>query len=95
MVATNDFLGNLRKREFLNKIYEINPSIIHLHGLWRLHTKLAHHLLKGIPYIITPHGMLDNWALRQSTIKKNFLGYFGKNMHLIIVLLFKRFVIQN
>lgn len=70
-LASNDYVGNLRKREFLKKIYEINPSIIHLHGLWRLHTRLTHHFVKrGIPYIITPHGMLDNWALRQSTIKK-------------------------
>ena len=42
-----------------------------MHGLWRLHTRLARNFVQmGIPYVITPHGMLDNWALRQSMIKK-------------------------
>ena len=78
-LASNDYI-NLRKRDFLKKIHEINPSIIHLHGLWRLHTRVTHHFVKmGIPYIITPHGMLDDWALKQSTIKeKTFLVIVGK-----------------
>ena len=54
-LASKDYVGNLRKKEFLEKIYEINPSVIHLHGLWRLHTRVTRNFVKkGIPYVITP-----------------------------------------
>jgi glycosyltransferase involved in cell wall biosynthesis len=55
-------------------------SIVHLHGVWEPLLKAAadvarrHHM----PYILTPHGMLDPWALRQRRIKKGLamaLGY--------------------
>ena len=70
-LASNYYISNLGKKEFLKKIYEINPSIIHLHGLWRMHTRVTKNFVRmGIPYVITPHGMLDHWALRQSMIKK-------------------------
>lgn len=70
-IASKNYLGPFKKKEFLSKIYEINPSVIHLHGLWRMHTRITHEFVrKGIPYVITPHGMLDKWALNQSFIKK-------------------------
>ena len=51
---------------------EINPDCIHIHGLWvgigiqsALWAKR-----KGIPYILSPHGMMDEWAWKKSRIKK-------------------------
>ena len=71
-LASNNYLGPFKKKELLRKVYHINPSVIHLHGLWRIHTRVTHKFVeKGIPYVITPHGMLDKWALSQSTLKKN------------------------
>ena len=69
--ASNQFTKPLKLKQFLNKIYKSNPSVIHLHGLWRLHTRITNNFIqRGIPYVITPHGMLDKWALKQSSLKK-------------------------
>ena len=70
-IASNQFAKPLKREEFLKKIYSYEPSIIHLHGLWRLHTRITNDFVqRGIPYVISPHGMLDNWALKQSSLKK-------------------------
>ncbi len=54
-----------------------NPDILHLHGIWSqmsLSTRLwtATHLT---PSIISPRGMLDPWALRNSRLKKVVAGF--------------------
>ena len=47
-------------------------AIIHIHGLWEEIQHRAARLARrlGVPYIITPHGMLDPWSLRQRALKK-------------------------
>lgn len=48
------------------------PDVMHIHGLW-CHSALASlqiHRRDAVPYIVTPHGMLDPWALRFSSLKK-------------------------
>ena len=47
-------------------------DVFHLHGVWepillRTATKARR---TGVPYVITPHGMLDPWALAQNRLKK-------------------------
>ena len=70
-LASNLFLNPFKRRKIIKEILKINPAIVHLHGLWRVHTRITNDLLKaGIPYVITPHGMLDKWALNQSQFKK-------------------------
>ena len=47
-------------------------DLVHLHGLW-MHTSVACHGFTrktGKPHIISPHGMLDAWALKNSGWKK-------------------------
>lgn len=55
-------------------------ALVHLHGVWEPLLKAAadvarrHHM----PYVLTPHGMLDPWALQQRRLKKKLalaLGY--------------------
>ncbi len=55
-------------------------DLIHLHGVWdpliRAVAALAAKCAK--PFVLTPHGMLDPWAMRQKTWKKRLaltLGY--------------------
>ena len=55
-------------------------DLIHLHGVWdpliRAVADLAHEQNK--PYVLTPHGMLDPWAISQKKWKKQIaliLGY--------------------
>ncbi|MGB0371576.1 MAG: glycosyltransferase [Opitutales bacterium] len=45
---------------------------VHFHGLWsQSHLKLARQCRKeDIPYIVSPHGMLEPWALGSKRIKK-------------------------
>ena len=49
-----------------------NPDIIHLHGYWMAPQYFGSKTAKNfqIPSILSPHGMLDKWALNQSSIKK-------------------------
>ena len=70
-LASNFFQNPFKRKKLIKEIFKINPSIVHIHGLWRVQTRITSDLLKAkIPYVITPHGMLDKWALNQSQLKK-------------------------
>jgi glycosyltransferase involved in cell wall biosynthesis len=47
-------------------------SLFHGHGIWQLPVHKMSRVAKkrGIPYVITPHGMLEPWALNTGEIKK-------------------------
>ena len=47
-------------------------QMVHFHGLWSQdHIKLAKLCAdSGIPYIVSPHGMLEPWALQHKGLKK-------------------------
>jgi glycosyltransferase involved in cell wall biosynthesis len=47
-------------------------DVVHIHALWEEPQHLAAQLARrvGIPYVITPHGMLDPWSLSQKKWKK-------------------------
>ncbi|NMM11435.1 MAG: glycosyltransferase [Polaromonas sp.] len=48
------------------------PDIIHLHGVWLPFLMIAARVAnkQGIPYIISPHGSYEPWALNQKRLKK-------------------------
>jgi len=53
-------------------------DLAHLHALW-MYTSVATHRWarrRGKPYIVTPNGMLEPWALRNSKWKKRFARLF-------------------
>jgi len=57
---------------FLGALNEFAPDISHTHGLW-LYPSIAaknYSREKKRPYLISPHGMLDPWALKNSRWKK-------------------------
>jgi glycosyltransferase involved in cell wall biosynthesis len=59
-------------------------ELLHVHGLW-LYPSLASWRLSrrtGRPCLISPHGMLDPWALRQSRWKKRLAGWLYETPHL-------------
>ncbi len=70
--------------KLLTEILEYQPEILHSHGLWMYKSvaeiKSARKL--KIPYIISPRGMLDPWALRHSRWKKKVVGWLFENRHL-------------
>lgn len=60
------------------------PDVAHIHGLW-MHYSSANHRYcsrKNVPYIISPHGMLDRWALQNSRWKKGLARSLFENRHL-------------
>lgn len=49
-----------------------SADILHVHGIWR---RIPFGSMKfagaaGIPFLISPHGMLNGWALRQNPMRK-------------------------
>jgi glycosyltransferase involved in cell wall biosynthesis len=45
---------------------------VHIHGLWETHCMMAAGMARTLkrPYIISAHGMLEQWALRHKRLKK-------------------------
>lgn len=47
-------------------------SVVHLHGLWDAASVATAILMRGrtLPLVVSPRGMLEPWALKQSLVKK-------------------------
>ena len=47
-------------------------DLVHVHGLWTVPTSAASALARAFerPYVITAHGMLDRWSLRNHSARK-------------------------
>lgn len=60
--AAVNSLATLRKQ-----LSKQRPDIIHLHGCWNMTTAIAARTArkKGIRTVITPHGQLEQWIIRQ------------------------------
>lgn len=45
---------------------------VHIHGIWQEHCQIAASIARqaGVPYVISTHGMLEPWALKQKAWKK-------------------------
>ena len=62
-------------------IREINPDVVHLHGLW-MHpgrSVLKWHNKTNGKYIVSPHGMLSKVALSYSPVKKKIVSWWFQN----------------
>lgn len=57
---------------FENVVVRLKPQIVHLHGLWDIPTHRCAVICRrwGIPYVISPRGMLDPWPLSVKKWKK-------------------------
>ena len=56
-----------------------SPSVVHLHGIWGV-ASIAVRIVRtsqDVPVVVSPHGMLEPWALRRSRGKKSiaWLGW--------------------
>jgi glycosyltransferase involved in cell wall biosynthesis len=51
-------------------------DVVHIHGLWQEHSQFAARACQQLqkPYIVSAHGMLDTWALRNKGLKKAVYG---------------------
>ena len=51
---------------------DLQPDLVHLHCLWKYPAFAVSRWTAnyGRPYVISPHGMLEPWALQQSRVRK-------------------------
>ena len=61
-----------------------SDCVAHFHGLWQSrHARLARDCrARGIPYVVSPHGMLEPWAWRHKRWKKWPYFHFVEKRHL-------------
>jgi glycosyltransferase involved in cell wall biosynthesis len=58
-------------------------DVLHLHAPWELgNIRMAHQARKlGVPYVLSVHGMLDDWSMAQRSLKKRvFLALVGRSL---------------
>lgn len=65
-------------------VVDIHPDIVHCHGLWLYPSivGLTVNSKLNVPYVISPRGMLDPWAVKNSAWKKKLMGILFENRHL-------------
>lgn len=70
--------------EFQAELERFAPDLTHTHGIW-VYPSIAtnrYSRRRGVPYMISPHGMLDPWAIHNSRWKKVFGYLLYENAHL-------------
>jgi glycosyltransferase involved in cell wall biosynthesis len=62
-------------------LQESTADIVHLHGVWQYPTAAVLRWARatGKPYMVSPHGMLEPWALRRSRFKKAVVNWLYQN----------------
>lgn len=62
----------------------IAPDLLDTQGVWMNLSRvaLARHRRTRQPYVVTPRGMLDPWALRRSARRKKIVAQWFENQHL-------------
>lgn len=73
-----------RAPELLDALHAFAPDLCHVHGLWLYPSIAAKHYsrTKKRPCLISPHGMLDPWAMRNSRWKKQIAWSLFEGGHL-------------
>ena len=68
----------------LRNLLALEPDLAHVHGLWQFTSlaTLVWHRKTRRPYLVSPHGMLDPWALRNSGWKKKLAWVVFERAHL-------------
>lgn len=71
------------QRELITRLRAFDPDLLHVHGLWMYPSLAAVRWSSGSrPYLISPHGMLDPWAVRNAAWKKRLAALLYENVHL-------------
>lgn len=85
-ISMHTFERNLMKSigfslGLLHEANNCDADLIHTHGMWMavsLYQNIANRK-KNIPFVISPHGMLDPWILNRSRFKKLVAKIFYEN----------------
>ncbi len=70
--------------DLLKQLTTLEPDLVHTHGLWMYPSWVSHRWSErtGRPRLISPHGMLDPWAIRRSAWKKQTVRWLFEDAHL-------------
>ena len=70
--------------ELPGAIAQFGPQLLHSHGLWthQSATVASYARRLNLPWLVSPHGMLDSWALANSHWRKRLAGLAYENVHL-------------
>lgn len=65
-------------------VHQFAPDVLHTHGIWTglSLTSLRAQALTRAPLVISPHGMLDPWAIRHKSWKKRVMSLLLERRHL-------------
>ncbi len=68
---------------FLRALNEQGPDLTHTHGIWMYPSiaTAAYCIRRRLPYMISPHGMIDPWAVRHHRWKKVFAYALYESNH--------------
>jgi poly(glycerol-phosphate) alpha-glucosyltransferase len=69
---------------FLEELMAYDPDLTHTHGIW-VYSSVATNVYsrsRKRPYIISAHGMLDPWAIKNSRWKKAIAFHLYEGVHL-------------
>ena len=81
-VSLYSALGPLQTSLQVRRMLRTSPAdLVHVHGIWLDNQWAAHQWRKrtGKPVVVSPRGMLDPWALRNSAWKKKVAGALFAN----------------
>ena len=70
-----------QKQQFLEVLEQYD--VVHLHSMWTVANPQVAALCKKVkkPYVLSVHGMLDDWCMSQRSLKKRlFLQSWGRNL---------------
>lgn len=68
----------------MHELIRFRPQVIHVHGLWTWPSLAALRASRklGVGRVVSPHGMLDAWAMSQSSLKKSLALRFFERRNL-------------
>lgn len=66
------------------RLSDWSPDVVHVHGIWMHHSRCVLQWTRATsrPYLISPHGMLDDWALANARWKKRIASVLYERAHL-------------
>jgi poly(glycerol-phosphate) alpha-glucosyltransferase len=70
--------------QFGRALQDFSPDLVHTHGLWAYSSVVTNQYRRrrGVPHVISAHGMLDPWAVNNSRWKKAVAYFFYEGAHL-------------
>jgi glycosyltransferase involved in cell wall biosynthesis len=74
--------------ELSRQLGSLTPDLVHTHGIWTylslatIRWSKSYGSARPRPYLVSPHGMLDPWALRNSRWKKIAAAFVFERRHL-------------